>query len=65
MSVNEKLKFFVERNGIKQSFIVSQTGFSKNKVSQTLNGKRTISAEELEIFCNALNITPNDIYYIN
>lgn len=62
MRVNERLKNYIEYIGIKQRVIAEKTGFSENKVSQTLNGRRVISAEELEIYCNALNITPNDVY---
>lgn len=65
MKVNERLKKYIEHIGIKQRFIAEKTGFSENMVSQTLNGRRCISAEELEIYCNALNITPNDIYRFN
>ena len=65
MKVNERLKNYIEHIGIKQRVIAEKTGFSENKVSQTLNGRRVISAEELEIYCNALKITPNDIYPFN
>ena len=65
MKVNERLKNHIEHIGIKQRVIAEKTGFSENKVSQTLNGRRVISAEELEIYCNALKNTPNDIYQFN
>lgn len=55
----------IDSLGRKQRVIAEKTGFSENKVSQTLNGRRVISAEELEIYCNALKITPNDIYQFN
>ncbi len=64
MRVNERLKKYVEEKGMKQRALAEKTGFSDNQVSQTLNGKRSISADELEVYCNALNISPNDIYYM-
>ena len=65
MKVNERLKNHIEHIGIKQRVIAEKTGFSENKVSQTLNGRRVISAEELEIYCNTLKITPINIYQVN
>ena len=49
MRVNERLKNYIEHIGIKQRVIAEKTGFSENKVSQTLNGRRVI----------------NDIYHFN
>lgn len=65
MKVNERLKNYNEHIGIKQRVIAEKTGFSENNVSQTLNGRRVISAEELEIYCNTLKITPINIYQVN
>jgi hypothetical protein len=37
----------------------------KNYIEHIGIKQRVISAEELEIYCNALKITPNDIYQFN
>lgn len=39
-------------------------GFNQKQMSQIINGKRNLSADELEIICNAMNCKPNDIYSI-
>ena len=60
MEVQEKVKQYIQNNGIKQSFLVEKTGLSKDIVSAILNKKRKMSADEYELFCKALNKTPND-----
>ena len=60
MEVQEKVKQYIQNNGIKQSFLVEKTGLSKDIVSAIINKKRKMSADEYELFCKALNKTPND-----
>ena len=58
MQVNIQLKKYVEENGIKQSYISEQTGLSKDVVSNILNLKRKITAEEFLKICYLLKIDP-------
>lgn len=62
MRVCERLKIYIRESGLKQCSIASKTGFTENQFSQILNGKRSISADELEVICNAMGASPNDIY---
>lgn len=64
MRVCDRLKQYMSENGLKQKVIAEKSGFTENQMSQMLNGKRNISADELEIICNAMNAKPNDIYCI-
>lgn len=64
MKVCDRLKLYITRNGIKQKVIAKKSGLTENQISQILNGKRGISADEFEIICNAMNANPNDIYLI-
>lgn len=56
-SVNDKLYSYIKGNGIKQSFICKKTGISHDKMSKILNNKRNISANELMMIANALNVS--------
>ena len=64
LKVCDRLKLYISDRGLKQKSIAEKAGFTENQMSQILNGKRSISADELEIICNAMNAKPNDIYEI-
>lgn len=64
MKVCDRLKLYINRNGLKQKNIAEKSGLTENQFSMILNGKRNVSADELEIICNAMNANPNDIYEI-
>lgn len=64
MKVCERLKLYISNKGLKQKSVAEKAGFTENQMSQILNGKRNISADELEIICNAMDTKPNDIYEI-
>lgn len=63
MRVCERLKIYIKSKGLKQCAVAEKAGFTENQFSQILNGKRSVSADELEIICNAMEATPNDIYH--
>ena len=60
MNVQERIAQYIQDNGIMQGFISEKTGISKPKISQILNLKRKMSADEFELFCIALKKEPND-----
>jgi len=64
MNVQERVADYVQNNGIMQKFIAEKTGLSPVKVSLILNLKQTMTADELELFCKALNKQPNDFMSI-
>ncbi len=64
MKVCDRLKLYMSIKGLKQKVIAEKSGFTENQMSQIINGKRNLSADELEIICNAMNCKPNDIYSI-
>lgn len=55
----EKVREYIEEKGIKQSAIVKKTGMKKQALSDSLNGKRQISADEYVSICDALDVTPD------
>lgn len=64
MNVQERVADYIQNNGIMQKFIAEKTGLSPVKVSLILNLKQTMTADELELFCKALNKQPNDFMSI-
>lgn len=61
MIINERLREYVESNGIKQSFLCNETGLSSDTISRILLSKRKITGEELLLICEALNIDPRSL----
>ena len=61
MFMNEKIKSYLEENGIKQSYLQKKLGISMSSVNALLNGNRGISAEEYFIICDALKV-PLDFF---
>lgn len=59
MSVNERIKRYLEEHGIKQVFLVKKTGIPKEKMSLILNKNRKLTAEELGTIANALGVDAN------
>ncbi len=54
--IADRIKEYVNEKGIKQTAIASATGMSKAAVSETLNGNRTLTAEEFVGICNFLEV---------
>ena len=57
MSVNEKIKKYLEERGITQMWLSQATGIAQEKISNIVNSKRRVTAEELLSICSALNIS--------
>ncbi len=56
MMLGNKIKAYLDRNGIKYSFVSSKTGIPMNILSPMLNEKREIKAVEYFAICNALSV---------
>ena len=54
--IAERIKNYVDEKGIKQIAIANATGMSKVAVSETLNGNRTLTAEEMVRICRFLEV---------
>lgn len=58
MSIGEIIKEYMNKNGIKQTFVSGKTGIRKQILGQILLGKRKILTEEYFEICMALDINP-------
>ena len=55
--LGNKIKDYMDANGIKYSFLSSKTGIPMNILSPMLNEKREIKAVEYFSICNALGVS--------
>lgn len=54
--IAERIKEYVTSRGIKQSVIAGAIGMSRASLSQSLNGNRTLTAEEYVRICDFLEV---------
>ena len=57
--VAEKIKKYIDMKGIKQTFLVENTTMNANQIHLSLNGKRTLGADEYVEICDALRVSLN------
>lgn len=60
--IAEQIRRYIEKKGIKQVAIANATGMSKVAVSETLNGNRTLTAEEMKRICCFLGV-PCELFF--
>ncbi len=58
MSVYQKVRAYIDENGLKQVAVAEKAGIPKNTFNAILNGKRTLYADDLRAICLALNVSP-------
>lgn len=58
MQVYEKVRRYIDDQGMKQVAIAEKAGISKTTFNAIMNGKRTMYADDLRAICLALNVSP-------
>ena len=58
LRVYEKVRTYIDDNGLKQISIAKKAGIPKATFNAILNGKRTLYADDLREICIALNVSP-------
>lgn len=58
MSVYQKVRAYLDSNGLKQVTVAQKAGISKVTFNAIMNGKRTLYADDLRAICLALNVSP-------
>lgn len=58
MKVYEKVRVYIEENGLKQIIVAKKAGMSNVTFNAILAGKRTLYADDLRAICLALNVSP-------
>lgn len=60
MIVQRRLAKYIKDHGIKQIHISKITGIEPGKLCNILKLKRTLTADELELICTAIDKSPNN-----
>ena len=56
------VKSSIKASGIKQYAVAERAGFTDKKFSDMLNGRYTPKACEIPRICEALGLSPNDLF---
>lgn len=56
MCVGQRIKRYLNDNGISQTFVSKKTGIPLPKLNLSLNGNRKISLEEYSDICKAISV---------
>ena len=62
MNIAQAVYAYISSRGIQQKFIAEKCGWSKQKTSAIIRGKKKMTAEELANICDALGV-PYDYFY--
>lgn len=65
MCVYEKVRAYIDENGIKQVSVAQRAGIPKSTFNAMMNGKRIMYADDLKAICLALNVSPELFIEIN
>ncbi len=52
----------IQRRGFKQLAIAHMAGLKKQQLSDILNKRRKLGADELFALCDVIGISPNEVY---
>lgn len=58
MDVAQKIKEYIEANGLKQTFVAEKSGIDNATLNAILNGKIRLTVDRLQLICEALNVKP-------
>lgn len=62
MSVAENIKKIIHEKGLFQHKVAESAGISKNRFSSMLNGTTKIKTSDVVPICEALHISPNELF---
>ena len=65
MCVYEKVRAYIDENGLKQISVAQRAGIPKSTFNAMMNGKRIMYADDLKAICIALNVSPELFIEVN
>lgn len=58
MDVAQRIKEYIESNGLKQTFVAEKSGIDLSVLNSILNGKTKLTVDRLQLICKALDVEP-------
>ena len=65
MGIYEKIRVYIDLNGINQSSVAEKSGISDTEFDDILNGKKPLYADDFRAICLALNVSPEIFIEVN
>lgn len=62
MSVADKIYIIIQEKNYKQSAIAIAAGYNPKTFNNLLKGRKKINASDIIPICNALGVTPNELF---
>lgn len=59
------IKKIINSRGLKHLAVARKAGYTQGQFSNLLNGRKTITDEDILKICTVLNVQPNDLFSIN
>jgi transcriptional regulator with XRE-family HTH domain len=59
MSINEKLRDYIESNGLKFKFVADKADIPEGKFYRLINSETRITADDLGKICKGLEVDPS------
>lgn len=60
-NITDNLKQIVKKSGLKQYVVAEKCGYSPKTFSDMLNNRKIITAQDIYMLCEGLDISPNDL----
>lgn len=60
--VIDNIKSIISSKGLKHSWVAQQMGIPKYQLSFIFQGRKRITCDIILDFCDALDVTPNDLF---
>ncbi len=60
--VAQNVRNILHEQGLKHYVVAKKAGYNKQQFSDLLNGRRTITVDDVAKICSVLNVTPNDLF---
>jgi len=58
MEVAQRIKEYIESNGLKQTYVAEKSGIDIATLNAILNGKIRLTVDRLKLICKALDVKP-------
>lgn len=58
----QNIRTIIKEKGVKQNFVANKAGFTPQEFNNILCSRQLLKTESIVNVCNALDITPNELF---